>query len=62
MTAMSVLRAAEASWEVVVANDAAHAKVPRVALEVGGWLVAGWWLVGGWLVEERSNKIDMKNP
>ena len=46
MTAMSVLRAAEASWEVVVANDAAHAKVPRVALEVGGWLVAGWWLVG----------------
>ena len=42
MTAMSVLRAAEASWEVVVANDAAHAKVPRVALEVGGWLVAGW--------------------
>ena len=41
MTAMSVLRAAEASWEVVVANDAAHAKVPRVALE-GGCI----WLVG----------------
>ena len=40
MTAMSVLCAAEASWEVVVANDAAHAKVPRVALEVGCiWLV-----------------------
>lgn len=55
---MSVLRAAEASWEVVVANDAAHAKVPRVALEFG----CIWWLVGWRTKQQNRHEEPMKNP